>query len=144
MKVKDLRDRIILDTDDKLIKFIDQEFGQNSDNTVHKIRGNLNTLSKLDVDILNYGISRMKKIEDFSDYSKFVSVIVTLVIAFIATYSVFFGKVSDSDIVQSAIQTLLTIFIFFVFIFLMSRTNKRRSQAVYFKSLLESALKKKI
>jgi hypothetical protein len=91
VKVKDLRDRIILYTDDKLIKYIDEEYGQNNSNSVHKFRCNMNTLKKLDKDIIILGISRMKKIEDYNDYSKFAPVLVTLLIALIGAYSGLFA-----------------------------------------------------
>jgi hypothetical protein len=143
MKVRDLRNRIILDTDDKLIKFIDQEFAQNNSNSVHKVRSNINTLSKLDVDILNYGVSRMNKIEDSNDYSKFAAVLVTLLISLIAAYSGLFSLLSKNPIYQYIISTALIIYIIYLISGSIGRANKRRSQAVFFRSLLESAMKKK-
>jgi uncharacterized protein YacL len=143
MKVKELMDIIILESDDELIKFIDQEFGQNSSNSVHKIKCNLSTLSKVDEDILNYGVSRMKKIEDNNDYSKFITVLTTLIIALVAGYSGLFGLLSKNPIYQNIISIALIGFIIYYFSNSIGRANKRRSQAVFFRNLLECASKKK-
>jgi hypothetical protein len=143
MKVKEIRNKIILETDDGLIKFIDQEFGQSTSNSVHKIRSNINTLCKLDEDIINYGVSRMTKIEDNNDYTKFTSVLVTLVISLITAYSGLFGILSKNPIFKYIISLGLILYIIYLISGSIGRANKRRSQAVFFRSLLESALKKK-
>lgn len=136
MKVKELQKELLNNKTNKLIKFIGKEFYYLNSDNISKIRNNINTLKKIDNDILNYVIAKLDSQKSDFESMPIVLVVWTLLITIV---------VSLIEVVSNIVEFPIGLFWFFMLlIFVVSAMNiivtieqKRNKVIVFFISLLK-------
>ncbi|MGG3943384.1 hypothetical protein ABEV54_18315 [Peribacillus psychrosaccharolyticus] len=144
MRTKDLKTKFYTNTNQELIKFLGSELTPNSSKDIRTVKNNIEALNRLDRNTLEYGIARMKTIEELNEFSKYLAPTVVLVLAIIAAYSNLFNLILIN---LGKYAVLLFPFILtvgmFIFITRLIGTNQvNKSSAIFVRSILENALNK--
>ena len=104
---------------------------------------NFETLLLMENKTINYGIIRMKVIEDHNDLSKFFAPTVVLTLAYLTSYTTLIGKIIKYPLVASFIGLVCTAIIITVMIRFVEKVRNKKASAIYFKGLLEYTLTEK-
>lgn len=125
MKVIELKEAILKNSNIELKEFITENFGTKLD--IHQLKNNLQTLKKLDEDTLTMGIARMDQIETDYDHSKYLPSILTIVGLMFGIYVTIFN---------SWIVLVLGTLICLAILNTMYQERKIRRSSVYLRSIL--------
>ncbi|MCM3179737.1 hypothetical protein [Cytobacillus horneckiae] len=106
------------------------------------IKNQFEELAMIDKNVLEYGIIRMKVLEEKHDLSKFFAPTVVLMIAYVTTYSAFINAFLKELPTLAVTVDVVIISMLVIFLIRVSESNRRyRETAVYFICLFEKALK---
>jgi predicted PurR-regulated permease PerM len=136
MKKKDLTRLIYTGTTKQLLKYLQEEYNFFKERDVSYFKNKVSLVKKLDMDTINFGISRMEKIQAEKELNSSVSGIVALVLAIITSYGVIFKD--GPFMIGEILSAVLLIGFFLYFCFLEGDSRKHKSNAVFYKSLLLS------
>ncbi|WP_121640599.1 hypothetical protein [Virgibacillus sp. Bac330] len=134
MKEKDLKNKLLLATNDELIEFIKEEFKSENLSLEH-YKSNLGLLKKMDEDTINTSISRMVEMESRYDNTKTYSLAIPLILAIIAGYSL---TLEGLEIWGSILSLVLNVVVLIKVVINIGEGNGKKATASYFKELLGS------
>lgn len=119
--------------------FIKSKFLLDEQKDSNYYKDTLKKLASLDQSSLEYGIAKMKHIEEKHDL-KIFPYILTLIGSIVTYYKVFLEKIEGGNNIAISLGMLIyTIFIAIFIARLMDESKEKTTKALYFRSLLESA-----
>lgn len=133
--LKLVKRKILTATDSELTNYAQKLYWRKD---TKLISNNFDKFVMLDKDVIEYGLVRANVLEDSYDLSKFFAPIVTLLLAFIASYSLFFQEVFLKGIpfIHYVFPVLLSVGCFIYLSFHVGNTRGKRSSIIFLKGLL--------
>lgn len=125
MKVKEIKNAILKNTNKELKDFVHEHFENKL--SAHEIMNHLQTLKKIDDDILMLGIARMDQIKTDYDHATFLPSILGLA-------GIMFGIYAKT--LNIVLVFILATFLSISIINTVKKERRIRAAAVYFRSLL--------
>lgn len=125
MKVRDIKENILLSNNKKLTEWINVNFSIG--NSVGESLNHFNTLKQLDKKIVIFAIARMEQIEASYDTSKYIAFFISIIVFCYSIYTVF---LPEKFVILLILPTLF---------YVLSNWKKERKiyqTAVYFKNLM--------
>ncbi|MFJ7756482.1 hypothetical protein ACQKGI_14325 [Peribacillus muralis] len=144
MDKKELKNIIYTSSDSKLLEIIQNDFETRTNKEINLVRSNIDSIEKLEGSTLEFGIARLKSIDNGLDISKFFSPFMSLVLALVSSFSVFYGFFFGLYSNWAYLGPTLLVIVLFVAVTLLIEKNKiQRKSVTFFINILEFALKRK-
>ncbi|TYS17100.1 hypothetical protein FZC78_10820 [Rossellomorea vietnamensis] len=135
---QELENKILFGSDPDLTEYVKIIYWESTENSFQK---SFDKFPMLDLKVIEYGLIRMKTLEDSNDLSKFLPPVIVLILAFIASYNDFFKQTFFNDILFLQVGFPLVILLV-VYLFLtktIGDTRRSRAAVIYFNGLLQYA-----
>lgn len=127
----------------EFIRHTKENFNPNYSNDKNNIEGNLQSLSKLPDQAINFGISRTKSIEVHVEQGGVLVFILGFATAIIASYLNLIEEALGNGPLGSLTNIVLTVVFLVALIKIIKGVREDKSHVVFLRSLLEEALKEK-
>lgn len=143
MEIQELESKILRLNNKELLEYIRKEF-QHYDQSEEGIKENINSLKQLDIDLMNYGLARMKVILE-DDFLKKATVFFTIFLAVISTIiSTVTTLTNDSGTdLFKLFPMIIMALVFGLITLLFDKYRKGRYAATFFKEYLEYLIEEK-
>ena len=139
LSLKIIEDKLLSSSNKDLTKYIYSLYNS------EKFSLNLEIIDLMDKKLIEFGIIRMNIIEENKDLSKFFTPFVALMLAYVTAYNTLIKDVIfvDQPGLASLSGLLLIGIVAIVLTRLAENTRKHKEAAIYFRGLLEYAIKEK-